>query len=599
MEIACVIVCRLAAPQRPGRSGGPRPGREMAADPVGVGELGEAMVRGLEGIGAGVEMGRVGEMFFSVGGLRGLYGGEVAGVTAAARRAVEMACGVTGAGRGQSPEGPWGTGANAGRSVGVTPGDGAAWEAAGMADGPVDREGVTSRAGDHAGGAGHADGREGMPGDHAAKARHPADCEAWMPGRAVGHGGKGRDEADREGATTRPGFGHTTKGRRPTDREEVTRTTFDRGGGGKTTRMPGGAVGHASGEGHPDGPDEVTTRMTFDHAGGAGGGADARGVTTPTAGMTFGHAAGARRSPVVSGGAGEALRQTAGVSGEAGRALRRSPGVSGGALRGSVVLIGVGPTRTAARAAAELGLPPVTPPRLAGFLGSLPTGVLIDRLGEGRRGEELVASLERLGIGTLGALRRLSNDQVADRFGPLGLRALGIARGEEAPLRPRIPHEDLVEEIELPEGIAGSQLDQALELLVDRLLAAPGRKGRTLLGVRLGAQLCGGGSWSVDQGLGRPSAAAGVLRRLLVPRLVDLPGPAEALRLRALGFGPPAADQLVMEVGGSEPRRRRLGAAVREVRAAQGADALLRVLPVDAASRVPERRHLLTPFPEV
>jgi hypothetical protein len=54
-----------------------------------------------------------------------------------------------------------------------------------------------------------------------------------------------------------------------------------------------------------------------------------------------------------------------------------------------------------------------------------------------------------------------------------------------------------------------------------------------------------------------------------------------------------------MEVGGSEPRRRRLGAAVREVRAAQGGDALLRVLPVDASSRVPERRHLLTPFPEL
>ena len=117
--------------------------------------------------------------------------------------------------------------------------------------------------------------------------------------------------------------------------------------------------------------------------------------------------------------------------------------------------------------------------------------------------------------------------------------------------------------------------------------------------MRLGARLCGGGSWSVDQGLGRPSAAAGVLRRLLVPRLEGLPGPAEALRLRALGFGPPAADQLVMEVGGAEPRRRRLGAAVREVRAAQGADALLRVLPVDAGSRVPERRDLLTPFPEV
>jgi protein ImuB len=263
------------------------------------------------------------------------------------------------------------------------------------------------------------------------------------------------------------------------------------------------------------------------------------------------------------------------------------------------VWVGVAPTRTAARAAAERGLPTVAPARLAGFLGSLPTSVLVDRLDDPRRAGELVTSLERLGIGTLGELRRLTLDQVADRFGPLGLAALRIARGEEEPLRPRVPHEDLMEEIELPEGVAGSQLDRALHLLIDRLLAAPARKGRTLLGVRLGARLCGGGSWSVDQGLGRPTAAASSLRRLLVPRLEALPGPAEALRLRALGFGPPAADQLVMEVGGAEPRRRRLGAAIREVRAAQGADALLRVLPVDATSRVPERRHLLTPFPEL
>jgi protein ImuB len=363
MEIACVIDCRLAAPERPGRSGGLRPGREpfadpgpdALADPGAAAELTEAMARALEGIGAAVETERSGEIFFAVGGLRGLYGGTGDGVTATARAVV-----------------------------------------------------------------------------------------------------------------------------------------------------------------------------------------------------------------------------------------------------GAPVLIGVAPTRTAACAAAGRGELVVEPRGLARFLAPLPTAILPDRLGEPRHAAEaLVASLERLGIGTLGALRKLTADQVADRFGPLGLRAWRIARGEEEPLRPRVPHEDLVEEIELPEGVAGSQLDRAVELLVDRLLAAPARKGRTLLGVRLGARLCGGGSWSVDQGLGRPSAAAAVLRRLLVPRLGDLPGPAEALRLRALGFGPPAADQLVMEVGGSEPRRRRLGAAVREVRAAQGADALLRVLPVDATSRVPERRLLLTPFPEL
>src|SRR5262249_27374983 len=114
-----------------------------------------------------------------------------------------------------------------------------------------------------------------------------------------------------------------------------------------------------------------------------------------------------------------------------------------------------------------------------------------------------------------------------------------------------------------------------------------------------GARLAAGGSWSVEQGLGRPSAAAPVLRNVLAPRLEELPGPATALRLRAVGLGPPARDQLEIAVGGSEPRRRRLGPAAREVRAAQGAEALLRILPVDAASRVPERWAMLTPYPEL
>jgi protein ImuB len=244
--------------------------------------------------------------------------------------------------------------------------------------------------------------------------------------------------------------------------------------------------------------------------------------------------------------------------------------------------------------------------RFAAFLAAgewqrpVPLAALRTRLGDReRQAAELIEALERLGISTLKEFVRLDEDQVADRFGPLGLRALRLCRGEEEPLRPRVPREELDEEIELPEGVAGRQLDRALELLVDRLLAAPRRKGRTLLGLRLGARLASGGSWSVEQGLGRPSASAPVLRNVLAPRLEELPGPATALLLRAIGLGPPARDQLELSVGGSEPRRRRLGAAVREVRAAQGAEALLKIIPVDGSSRVPERWAMLTPFPEL
>jgi protein ImuB len=368
MEIACVIDSRLASPARPGLSGGLRPGRQFLADPVEAAELTEALVRRLEALGAAVESERAGEAFFAVDGLRGIHGGDSAGVLAAMR------------------------------------------EAAGVAGG----------------------------------------------------GSKRRDRA----------------------------------------------------------------------------------VDSP-------------------------------------------------------IRIGTAPNRFAAFAAAWKRVL-VPEDQLHVFLAPISTAILPLRLeAPGREAEELVVTLEHLGIDTLQALSRISPDRVADRFGPLGQRARRLARGVDTPLRPRQPHEELAEQIELPEGTDGRQLDRALELLVDRLLAAPQRRGRTLLGLRFGALLSAGGSWSVEQGLGRPTASARTLRSLLVPRLEALPGPASALRLRALGLGPPAVDQIELEVGGEEPRRRRLGAAVREVRAVQGAEALLKVLPVDSTSRVPERWAMLTPFPEL
>ncbi len=232
------------------------------------------------------------------------------------------------------------------------------------------------------------------------------------------------------------------------------------------------------------------------------------------------------------------------------------------------------------------------------FLAPLPVSTLTARLGTSdAAASKLVVALQRLGLRTLGRLAGLSPDQAADRFGALGLRALGLARGEDAPLRPRAPHEELAAEIELAEGTAGAQLDRALALLVDRLLATPLRKERTVLALRLSALLVSGGSWSVEQGLARPTASARTIGSLLTPRLEALPEPASTLRLRATALGPPATDQLELSLGTQGPQRGRLAAAVREVRAAAGAEALLKVVEADSRSRVPERRAFLTPYP--
>jgi protein ImuB len=274
-------------------------------------------------------------------------------------------------------------------------------------------------------------------------------------------------------------------------------------------------------------------------------------------------------------------------------------GVEGvvGAARAATPLpvrIGVAPTRFAAFAAEDSI---VGPDELRPFLAELPASILTPRLSPPERSaEDLVLTLSRLGVRTLGALAALPAADVADRFGPLGLRAHELARGRDEPLHPRTAREELAADIELPEACGGEQLDRALRLLVDRLLGAPERRRRSVLALRLGARLAGGGSWDEEVALSRPNASPEAMHALLSPRLERLPSPADSLTLRATSLCRSGGEQLELSCRGDEQRRARLAEATRRVRTLQGPEALLKVLDVDSASRVPERRSALTSF---
>jgi protein ImuB len=268
---------------------------------------------------------------------------------------------------------------------------------------------------------------------------------------------------------------------------------------------------------------------------------------------------------------------------------------------GGPARLGAGPTRMCAQAAALAARsrrPPVVVPAGAArtFVAKQPVGLLRDRLGGEWERASVPDTLERLGVETLGELALLPASAVADRFGRPGLEALRLARGEEGPLRPRSRPEALAERLDLPEGCSGGQLERALVLLIDRLLASPARRGRTLRRVRVGARLAGGGSWGAEVPMREASAHRDRLRLATAPKLAELPGPASSLALRALELGPPAAAQPTLERSPEELRRRRIGEAVRQVRAAAGRDALLRVLEVEPDSSVPERRAVFTPY---
>lgn len=276
----------------------------------------------------------------------------------------------------------------------------------------------------------------------------------------------------------------------------------------------------------------------------------------------------------------------------------RVAGVARRALQ-APVRFGIAPTRFAAVAAATRAR--VRRPVQVGggerqareFLAPFPVSLLRGRPGLA----ELPDALERLGVVTLGELAALSLAAVVDRFGRAGELAHRLARGGDTPLHPRVPVESVREALDLPESSSGMQLERALGLLIDRLLARPERRGLTLRAVVLSAALVeGGGTWQ-ERIVFREALSDAVRMRLaLTPKLAQLPAPASRLRLTVERFGPPTGDQHGLLDDPAVARAKRLREAVRQARAAAGPDAALRVLAVDPGSRVPERRAVLTPF---
>jgi protein ImuB len=289
--------------------------------------------------------------------------------------------------------------------------------------------------------------------------------------------------------------------------------------------------------------------------------------------------------------------------------LRLHSGIDGvlGATRRALrtpCRLGVAPSRFAAVAAAtraRVRRPEiiVTPHQASGreragaYLAPLPVALLRARAALA----DMPEALERLGIATLGELAALPPAALADRFGTVGLIAHELASGGDSALNPRPASEYLRESLELPEATSGTQLERALGLLIDRLLARRERRSRTLRAVVLSAVLVErGGTWR-EQVVFREALADPVRIRLaLAPRLALMPAPAEVLRLAIEQFGPPASDQRCLLEDPSAARKARLFEAIRQARVVAGPDAALRVLEVDPSSRFPERRAVLAPF---
>ncbi|MFT4036089.1 MAG: hypothetical protein QM679_11005 [Patulibacter sp.] len=254
--------------------------------------------------------------------------------------------------------------------------------------------------------------------------------------------------------------------------------------------------------------------------------------------------------------------------------------------------IGLGPVRFCAQAAARRA----GPRRACAVhgrhdLSQLPVELLACR----QRTAQLPQPLRRFGLETLGALVRLGRGPLGERFGATGVFAYELASGRDTPLVPRRPEGALHEHFELPESLSGPLLERALGLLIDRLLARRELQGRTLRTAVLEAALVEGGTWRTRVALREATADRTRLQLALAPHLAQLSAPARSLGLHAESFGPPPSQALALLEDDEERRRARLREGLRQVSAGSGVGALLRVVEVDPASRLPERRMALTP----
>jgi protein ImuB len=287
------------------------------------------------------------------------------------------------------------------------------------------------------------------------------------------------------------------------------------------------------------------------------------------------------------------------------RGLERLHGGLAGVLRrartalpvGADGRLGAAPSRFAAVQAAREA-PPRRPlavgpgaEEVAAFLAPLPAA----RLPLSPDAHEALAAL---GLDTIAQVAALPRAAALDRFGREGLRAWLLARGgDDLPLRPRRPPDAFQSAFRFPEPVgARGALEAAARLLLAELAGVARARGRALRGLTLRARLEGGGSWTRTLALREATADPERLAAAALPCLAEVAAPVEALAVRADASGALGGRQLTLVETGADERARRAREAVRQVRAAQGDEAVLRLVEMEPWSSLPERQWALVPY---
>ena len=256
---------------------------------------------------------------------------------------------------------------------------------------------------------------------------------------------------------------------------------------------------------------------------------------------------------------------------------------------------GAAQRRFAALAAANVARPGqilvVSDERLSDFLAPLPLELVPM---EPRRRAEL----HELGVKRVGQLAGLPGGAVAERLGPDGRRAWGLARGGKAArVRGRRPPAEIVEALEFPGG-GRQRADTAACVRCAasrRCWRGPSVGDRFVRKLALSARLVGGGSWRRSATLRDPTTELDRIKAALGPKLAELPAPVLELRLELVELTEHDGQQLELLPAAGGELDVRLREGLRQVRASTGSGSVNQVVEVAPWSRIPEARALFVP----
>ena len=207
--------------------------------------------------------------------------------------------------------------------------------------------------------------------------------------------------------------------------------------------------------------------------------------------------------------------------------------------------------------------------------------------------------LHDFGIHTLGQVAALPQGPFQSQYGPEGRRIWELARGiDDTPLYPRMMEEAIEESTALASvTVSLEAILVAVEMLLSRILARGGLKGRGIRKLTLWTRSWGAEQWERTVRFKEPATDV----RSTVSRIRQFlenypqPGPVEQVGIRigrdGLGYSRGRQKSLFSEVRAQD----HLMNDIRQLEFRLGNPQVFRVKEVEPWSRIPERRYALTP----